>query len=216
MEELRFYRTLGLPAGANLYQIKSAYRLLAKRYHPDVTRNPDSGEQFLRISRAYKNLVAREQKSNYLRSTLRRSPAPAAPKAQAEQNGDSLYAVGKTLVEGKTPEMRAFAARRLGLSGKKGSYIYLKRAFGDSSETVVLAVLDAVGRLQVRSSVKDLAEVFDRGSRAVKMGVLEALERMAIPRGSIDILTWGMQSSDRALRLKSLSLFAEISKEKAG
>jgi len=211
MEELRFYRTLGLPAGANIDQIKSAYRVLAKKYHPDISKNPESGEQFRRISAAYKNLVAREQKRDYFYSTVRR-PRRTAP----EPDRDSLYAIGKTLVEGKTPEMRAFAARRLGLSGKKGSYIYLKRALRDSSETVVLAVLDAVGKLQIRSSITDLAELFDTGSRTVKMGILEAVERMAIPPASIDILTWGMQSQDRSLRLKSLSLFAEISKEKAG
>lgn len=211
MEELRFYRTLGLPAGANINQIKSAYRLLAKKYHPDITRDPDSGEQFRRISTAYKNLVAKEQKSAFFYSTLRR-PRRTTP----EQDGDSLYTIGKTLVEGKTPEMRAFAARRLGLSGRKGSYIYLKRALRDSSETVVLAVLDAVGKLRMRSSITDLAELFDTGSRAIKMGILEAIERMSIPQASIDILTWGMQSQDRSLRLKSLSLFAEISKEKAG
>lgn len=211
MEELRFYRTLGLPSGANIDQIKSAYRVLAKKYHPDISKNPESGEQFRRISAAYKNLVAREQKSDYFYSTVRRTRRTAP-----EPDRDSLYAIGKTLVEGKTPEMRAFAARRLGLSGKKGSYIYLKRALRDSSETVVLAVLDAVGKLQIRSSITDLAKLFDTGSRTVKMGILEAVERMAIPPASIDILTWGMQSQDRSLRLKSLSLFAEISKEKAG
>src|SRR6056297_2286302 len=132
MEELRFYRTLGLPAGANIDQIKSAYRILAKKYHPDMTRDPGSGEEFRRISTAYKNLVAREQKSDFIHSTTARRPHRKAN----EEDSNSLYSIGKILVEGKTPEMRAFAARRLGLSGKKGSYIYLKKALDDSSETV--------------------------------------------------------------------------------
>ena len=51
------YRILGLPPGASEKQIKTAYRKLALRYHPD--RNPDHSarKHFEEISEAYRKLM---------------------------------------------------------------------------------------------------------------------------------------------------------------
>ncbi|MEW6226332.1 MAG: J domain-containing protein, partial [Chloroflexota bacterium] len=50
------YRTLGIAPGASLNEIRSAYRRLAKQYHPDA-----AGERalprFLAIQAAYERLV---------------------------------------------------------------------------------------------------------------------------------------------------------------
>ncbi|EIN07258.1 DnaJ-domain-containing protein [Punctularia strigosozonata HHB-11173 SS5] len=52
------YTTLGLQDGANLEQVKSAYKQLALRTHPDKNvGNPDATEQFQRLSEAYNALV---------------------------------------------------------------------------------------------------------------------------------------------------------------
>ena len=37
---------LGLRPGASADEIKSAYRNLARRYHPDVSSDPDAEEKF--------------------------------------------------------------------------------------------------------------------------------------------------------------------------
>ena len=75
MEELRYYRALGLPAGADTGQIKSAYRVLAKKYHPDM--NPDNTyaeKMFMLVGEAYRQIEmdhnpalrdARARASNY-------------------------------------------------------------------------------------------------------------------------------------------------------
>ena len=51
------YRILGLPPGASEKQIKTAYRKLAMRYHPD--RNPDHSarKHFEEVSEAYRKLM---------------------------------------------------------------------------------------------------------------------------------------------------------------
>lgn len=231
MEELRHYRALGLPAGADIQQIKSAYRVLAKKYHPDMSKDPATGEQFRRVVAAYKTLVAREEKSAYIRSTVRRTYR-AAPRTSQHQTGakneskntsknaahdvgSSLYSIGQLLLNGKTASMRAFAAKRLGFSGQKGAYVYLKRALEDPSEPVVLAAVEAIGRLRITISARELESTFDSGSRAVKMAVLQAVEMSVRKAVFLGILLKGMQSLDRNVRGKALSLFAQAGKERS-
>lgn len=217
MEELRHYRALGLPAGADINQIKSAYRVLAKKYHPDMSKDPSTGEQFRRVVAAYKTLVAREEKSGYIGSTVRRTyryaPSSAPPKSDENSAKSSLYSIGQLLLNGKTASMRAFAAKRLGFSGQKGAYVYLKRALEDPSESVVLAAVEAIGRLRITISASELESTFEVGSRAVKMAVLQAIETSTRKAVFMAILVKGMQSLDRHVRGKSLSLFAQTGKE---
>ena len=57
------YEILGLKAGAGHTEIKTAFRRLAKLYHPD--KNPDTKEQFGRILKAYEVLSDPVLKSSY-------------------------------------------------------------------------------------------------------------------------------------------------------
>ena len=52
-----YYEVLGLTPGATLQQVKRAYRALAKRFHPDVSREPDAQERFIEINEAYEFLL---------------------------------------------------------------------------------------------------------------------------------------------------------------
>jgi curved DNA-binding protein len=60
------YETLGISSSASDEEIKSAYRKLAKQYHPD--RNPDNREaeeKFKEVSSAYEILSNKEKKAQY-------------------------------------------------------------------------------------------------------------------------------------------------------
>jgi molecular chaperone DnaJ len=51
-----YYSVLGLDKTATADDIKSAYRKLAKEYHPDVNKSPEAEEKFKQISEAYDTL----------------------------------------------------------------------------------------------------------------------------------------------------------------
>ncbi len=60
-----YYEVLGLSKDASEDEIKRAYRKLAKKYHPDVNKEPDAAEKFKEVSEAYEVLSDPEKKSNY-------------------------------------------------------------------------------------------------------------------------------------------------------
>lgn len=60
-----YYATLGVSRSANTKDIKSAYRRLARQYHPDVNKDPGATEKFKEISTAYEVLSDDEKRSLY-------------------------------------------------------------------------------------------------------------------------------------------------------
>ena len=52
-----YYYVLGLRPGASDSEIKKAYRQLARKYHPDVSNEPDAEERFIEITAAYEYLL---------------------------------------------------------------------------------------------------------------------------------------------------------------
>jgi curved DNA-binding protein len=63
MEYKDYYKILGVSRNADEKEIKSAYRQLALKYHPD--KNPDSEEHFKEINEAYEVLGDAEKRSKY-------------------------------------------------------------------------------------------------------------------------------------------------------
>lgn len=49
-------RVLNLPTDTDIYQVKLQYRKLAKKYHPDLNKEPGAAEKFKEISTAYEFL----------------------------------------------------------------------------------------------------------------------------------------------------------------
>ena len=60
-----YYEVLGVTQSAGADDIKIAFRNLARKYHPDVNKEPDAEEKFKEINEAYSVLSDPEKRSAY-------------------------------------------------------------------------------------------------------------------------------------------------------
>ncbi len=60
-----YYDILGVSRNADTEEIKRSYRRLARKYHPDVNKEPGAEERFKEINRAYEVLSDPEARARY-------------------------------------------------------------------------------------------------------------------------------------------------------
>ena len=60
-----YYEVLGVERGADNGEIKSAFRRLARRYHPDVSQEADAETKFKEINEAYEVLADEDKRARY-------------------------------------------------------------------------------------------------------------------------------------------------------
>jgi molecular chaperone DnaJ len=65
MNKRDYYEVLGVDKNASDAEIKSAFRKLAKKYHPDVSKEPDAEEKFKEAQEAYAVLSDATKRSQY-------------------------------------------------------------------------------------------------------------------------------------------------------
>lgn len=65
MSKRDYYEVLGVPRDADENAIKSAYRKLARQYHPDVNKSEDAEERFKEINEAYEMLSDADKRAAY-------------------------------------------------------------------------------------------------------------------------------------------------------
>lgn len=65
MEYQDYYKTLNVPRNASAEDIKKAYRRLARKYHPDVSKEKDAEAKFKQVQEAYEVLKDPEKRAAY-------------------------------------------------------------------------------------------------------------------------------------------------------
>ncbi|HYL22780.1 MAG TPA: DnaJ C-terminal domain-containing protein [Burkholderiales bacterium] len=60
-----YYKILGVARSASEEEIKKAYRKLARKYHPDVSKESNAKEKFQEVSEAYETLRDKEKRAAY-------------------------------------------------------------------------------------------------------------------------------------------------------
>jgi hypothetical protein len=80
-EKPTLYAALGVKAAVSVDELRSAYRRMARQWHPDVCREPDAAEQFKAIQHAYEVLGDPIKRRKYdaglaLSASLASAPQP--------------------------------------------------------------------------------------------------------------------------------------------
>jgi curved DNA-binding protein len=65
MEFKDYYRTMGVTRDATQDEIKRSYRKLSRKYHPDVSKEPDAEAHFKEVGEAYEVLKDPEKRAAY-------------------------------------------------------------------------------------------------------------------------------------------------------
>ena len=65
MAKRDYYDVLGVDKSASEADIKSAFRKLAKKYHPDLNKEPDAAEKFKEVQEAYDVLGDEQKRKTY-------------------------------------------------------------------------------------------------------------------------------------------------------
>jgi hypothetical protein len=224
MAERELFRVLGLSPGATPEELKRAYRTLVKKYHPDSRGGRGNALAFSRVVSAYQSIMQEQMaRARPARAAGRAAhePRTQAPKRPGQGGGPrawasrpaaakaailDLFALGRLLLMSTEPVARASAARELGKSGKSSAYAFLRKAFWDRDEKVLLSVVRAVGDLGICQSAGELASLYSKASPAVRRAILTVAGTIGISDGFMSILRLASSDPDPAIRLQAAGM----------
>jgi molecular chaperone DnaJ len=155
---INHYKTLGLSNAASASEIRRAYRVLARRYHPDVNPNGDSSEIFKTIASAYAVLSDPEKKQQYdlelkqTQESFEESFERAREALKRNQRGDAYR---------KHSEYQSEPSKSTGASDAKG---YSTQSSGVRVKSDISAVSDFLSK----NTVKRIKSIQDSAVKSLK------------------------------------------------
>ena len=174
-----YYSILGVARSAGEDDIKKAYRKLARKYHPDVSKDPEGEAKFKDVSEAYQTLKDAEKRAAYDRLGSHQSGEDFVPSRDWGQEFNTQFNDGQSSFEGvDLSDLFASFARRQG-SGQAGASVPIPGEDFDVAATISLE--DAFNGTEVSLSLS--VPVHDEHGRMRREA---RTVRVRIPKGATD------------------------------
>ena len=91
MNNKDYYKILGINCTASDSEIKKAYRRLAKKYHPDVSKEVNAEARFKEVNEAYEVLSHKEKRAEYDAFGSASKAYQSAGDSRSRQTGDTGF-----------------------------------------------------------------------------------------------------------------------------
>jgi curved DNA-binding protein len=147
-----YYEALGVPRDASVEDIRSAYRKLARRYHPDVNKEPGAEDRFKEISEAYEVLRDPEKRERYDRLganwRVGQDVSGASGFGEGFEGGNGSGGVSFDFGEGEFSDFfdGLFSRRRGGRAGRRAGGFESFSMRGSEAEAVLDLSLEEAAR----------------------------------------------------------------------
>jgi curved DNA-binding protein len=145
-----YYETLGVPRNADLDQIKKAYRTLARKHHPDMSKAPDAEARFKDAAEAYATLKDTAKRAAYDELGHPKAGAEFAPPPQWRQD---FSADGAAFEDLDLADLLA----SLGRGQRRASSAAMPLKGRDYESAVTIALADARRGSTVQLNLADAA-----------------------------------------------------------
>jgi len=158
MEFRDYYQTLGVSREATQDEIKKAYRRLARKYHPDVSKEPDAEARMKEVNEANAVLSDPEKRAAYDQLAQGRR---AGQEFRPPPDWDAGFEFsGRGPFQGDAGDFSDFFAELFGRGGRRGARMDLR---GEDHHAKILLTLEDAYRGATRSVTLRVPRVDEQG-----------------------------------------------------
>lgn len=206
-----YYQALGVSQDSSQDDIKKAYRRLAKKYHPDVSDDPDCARKFREVNEAYNLLNDSKQRTIYDTNYDGWSKF-----SEDEAYSNSLDHIILNLINSlNNPNslMRNYAVEALVKIGMP-AFDAVMKASNSSDEVVRRKTCDIMGLMRNSKGIPHLTRLLNDPDRYVRRRAAKALTRIGDKSAVIPLMN-ALQDSEKKVRYRSAEALGKISDERA-
>jgi curved DNA-binding protein len=182
MEFKDYYQTLGVAREATTDEIKKAFRKLAHKYHPDISKEADAEQRMKEVNEAYAALSDPERRAAYDQLGKGRRPGEEF-RPPPDWNANSGFSAHGGMAPGEMADFSDFFAQifgRMGASGGTGFAAHRRgnasRARGDGHHAEIFLDIEdtfhgAARQLSLRAPAIDGEGRVTVGERTLKVKI---------------------------------------------
>ncbi len=179
MEFKDYYKVMGVARDATEAQIKQAYRKLARKYHPDVSKEPDAEARFKDVGEAYEVLRSAEKRAAYDRLGSGPRPGEQFQPPPDWGSGFEFSGAGPGAGEGSADYSDFFESLFGGAGAGAGRRTRRENGRGEDHHAKVILDLEATLNGGARTFTLRVPEIDAEGRLVAKERVLN----VQVPKG---------------------------------